>query len=179
MAWYGFGRTPADWAFTSNVDGITPNFVPGAVLTAWNAETGGIRVDMSLDGGSTTVASIVASDGTDGLIPGTVDLHWVQQTTYWIDGNAGAGPRTLMVTSDGPGLAVAAKTEADNQADTITNHNAILALVILSNVADGDGIFAVRPGVAGGRVVAWMGPSLPTAGGDGSVDGDLYFDTAP
>lgn len=180
MAWYPFGRTSSDWAFVANVDGITPNFVPGAVLTAWSASTGGTQLDMSLDGGSSTVASITASDGTDGLVPGTVPEHWVAFPSYWIDGAAGAGPRTKMVSSDAADLAVAAKLEADNQQDQITNNSALLDIVMLTNVADSiTGLYDPRPAIAGPRVVAWIGPSTPTAGGDGSADGDLYFDSAP
>jgi hypothetical protein len=178
MAWYKYGRTPADWAFAVNVDGITPNLVPGAVLTAWNAKTGGTQLDMSVDGGATTVSSIVASDGTDGLIPGTVDEHWVQQATYWIDGSAGAGPRTLMVTSDGPDIAVAAKLEADNQQDQIDNNSALLALVPVMCVAV-LGVYPTRPALAGSRVVIWVGGSPPGTGAGGAVEGDIWWDTVP
>jgi hypothetical protein len=176
--WYGYGRTPSDWAFGVNIDGVTPELVPGAVLTAWNAETGGTQLDMSLDGGATTVASITASDGTDGLVPGTVDQHWVQQTTYWIDGNAGAGPRTLMTTSDAADIAVTALNTASNQADTINNNSAILAYVQLVCIAVA-GVYPPRPGVAGDRMVAWYGSSPPPVGGtDGAVDGDEWHRTA-
>lgn len=178
MAWYAYGRTPADWAFSVAMDNVTPQLVPGAVLTAWNADTGGTQLDISLDGGSSIVSSITASDGSDGLIPGTVDQHWVQQPTYWIDGNAGAGPRTLMVSSDAPAIAVAAKTEADNQADTIANNQALLALVPVMNPAV-LGTYPARPALAGSRVVIWLGGSAPSAGVGGAAEGDIWLDTVP
>lgn len=176
MAWYKFGRTAADWAFEA--DGLTPQLVSGALLTAWTADTGGTQLDYSLDGGATTVASITASDGGDGLIPGTVDEHWTQQPTYWIDGNAGAGPRTLMTTSDAADIAVAAKNEADNQTDQIDNNSALLALVPVMNVAV-LGTYPARPALAGPRVVIWVGGSPPGTGAGGAVEGDIWWDTVP
>jgi hypothetical protein len=178
MAWYKYGRTPADWAFGVAVDNVTPQLVAGAILTAWSDDTGGTQLDMSLDGGTSTVSNITASDGSDGLIPGTVDEHWVQQLTYWIDGNAGAGPRTLMTTSDAAALAAAALAEADGQQDQVDNNSAILAFVSLTNVATA-GVYPPRPGVAGARMVIWYGPSAPSVGGlDGAVDGDEWHKTA-
>jgi hypothetical protein len=176
MTWYAYGRTHSDWTF--DADGLSPVFVPGAILTAWNADVGGTQLDMSLDGGTSTVSFITSSDGSDGLTPGTVDRHWVQQPTYWIDGNAGAGPRLYMESTDAADIAVAAKSQSDNQQDQIDNNSGLLALVPVMNVAVA-GVYPNRPALAGSRVVIWVGGSAPGTGAGGAVEGDIWWDTVP
>lgn len=178
MTWYRYGKTPSDWTFVTAVDGVTPNFAPGAVLTAWNQETGGTSVQYSLDNsGSTLVSSITSSDGSDGLPPGTVDEHFTQTLTYWVDGNGGAGPRLYMETTDAADIAGLAAANISDLQDAVTAIQAVTDLVSVYNI-EVAGAWPPRPLVAAGRVVTWIGPDVPTAGGTGMADGDVWFRTA-
>lgn len=175
--WYRYGKTPADFTITEydNGGGVTlAQFSPGAVLLAYNAETGGTPVQYALDrAGTTLVASITSSDGSDGLPPGTVPEHYTQTPTYWIDG--GAGFRLKMVTTDvGDGFVQNASDITDLQ-NLTTNNAATLALAPIVIVEAG-GVWPARPTVD--NVAFWIGPDQPTAGGTGMRDGDEWHRTA-
>ena len=175
MTWYRYGLTPSDWTFTVNADGVTPNLSSGQ-LTAWNAESSGTQQQIALDsGGVSLVDFVTSSDGTDGFTLGTVEEFYVQVPEIFIDG--GAGFRLKMVTTDvGDGFAANSLQIADlqNSVGNVTELQAITPVMVLESA----GVWPARPDVAGSRVAFWVGPDVPTAGGTGMADGDIWYRTA-
>jgi hypothetical protein len=83
-----------------------------------------------------------------------------------------------MESTDAADIAVAAKSQSDNQQDQIDNNSGLLALVPVMNVAVA-GVYPNRPALAGSRVVIWVGGSAPGTGAGGAVEGDIWWDTVP
>lgn len=182
MARHLFGGGLADWTFdlgdaATSGTGASGNLavVIGAVpVMFWDQPSGGAQYTDLTDIGGGPIDSVVSDSigeidqfyGPDGVV------------TMWADASGGAGPRKLATTTDAAALALTAIAEADSLTDAVTNNVALLAVVPLMNVAVA-GVYPPRPSIAGSRVVIWVGPSTPTAGGTGAADGDLYFDSTP
>lgn len=151
-----FGGTIADWT-VQPVDGVDgeddiAQFVGGATITAWNAESGGTQYTDLLDESDTAVDHVTTSDGTDGRSVGTIPPFQGPDDIWAMWLSADGGPRLLSFTSDaasitGPlvdalNLALTAHTAAPNPHGTasldLTDYSASIPLAGQVPVYDGE-----------------------------------------
>lgn len=95
MARYWFGKSPADWTFTTG-SGDTVVLAGGVAVTFWNAESGGTQYTDLLDASGTPITQVITGDGTTlptGVIPQFQGPDNV--AVLWAD--AGGGTRYRLV----------------------------------------------------------------------------------
>ncbi|KAB2344892.1 glycosyl hydrolase family 28-related protein [Actinomadura rudentiformis] len=105
--WFGAGL--ADWTFTTG-DGSVLLLAPSAVVTFWNAPTGGVRYTDLLSAGEAPMDAVVSGDGVNtpaGMLPRFQGPPEV--LGMWAD--AGAGTR-LWITATDLGDTIASLTAA-------------------------------------------------------------------
>lgn len=162
MARYLFGAQLGHFAYTE-VDDIDQNdaaatvdnvsqYIGGAVITCWNAETGGTQyTDLTEDRpGATAITTLLSSTGVDGRAVGAIPPFYGPDlvTTMWV--SADGGPRQLMVTGDA--------------ADILTDIGTIWPPVsVAGNVAVGAGAHRVYNDSASQLYVAAARASVGTA----------------
>lgn len=99
MARHLFGTSGPDWTFSLGVGNAV--IAASAVLTFWNAETGGTQYTDLQDLTGNAITSVTSSSGLDGRTVGTVppfrgpDLVWAM----WAQAGA-SGPRILLTAVD-------------------------------------------------------------------------------
>lgn len=75
---------------------------PGAIVTAWNSQVGGLQHTELADGDGNVVDHVVVSDGTNGYPAGAIPRFKGPTLTLWV--SVAGGPRALMVSTDLPAL---------------------------------------------------------------------------
>jgi hypothetical protein len=95
-----FGAGPASWTF-NNTGSATP-MVGGAVVQAFNAQTGGTQyTDLSLDAeGNLIVDHVTSSDASDGLQLGQIPPFYGPDDVFQMWLSADGGPRVLAVATN-------------------------------------------------------------------------------
>lgn len=101
MARHMFGGGIADWVFDEDAEN-QPVLQGGAVLTFWNAQTGGTQhTDLALDpDGDTPVTEVTSSPGGAGLRVGQIPVFYGPDGVNRMWAAADGGERALMVAAD-------------------------------------------------------------------------------
>lgn len=166
MTRYRFGGQPTDWAFTVADDDLTPQLVSGGVVTAWNAQSGGVQItDLALDAaGAMPITSGLTSDGTDGLYLGMIVPFYGPDGVLglWIE--VSGGNRLFMQTVQLATIVTAGAVPAYTAAGDILVGTGVATAQVLPVGAD-DKVLTADSGAPGG--VSWQ----TAAGGSG---GDMF-----
>jgi hypothetical protein len=95
-----FGAGPASWTFSN--DGTNTPMIGGAVVQAFNAQTGGTQyTDLSLDAEGTLIVDHVnSSDASDGLQLGQIPPFYGPDDVWEMWLSANGGPRVLFEATD-------------------------------------------------------------------------------
>lgn len=128
MARHPFGGDIAAWAASVGTGNVAV-FEPGAVITMWNAETGGTQyTDLAgaADGSSPTT-TVTSSNGGDGRTIGTIPQTYGPNNIVKMWASANGGPRMLMLATDTPDIAAAAAAGLDAHAALENPHGTDLA----------------------------------------------------
>jgi hypothetical protein len=104
MARHLFGGGIADWTF-GEVDGVDSvddlaQLVGAAVVTFYNAETGGSQYTDLQDLTGSAITQVESSDGTDGRSLGQIPPLYGPDAVTVMWAQAASGPRALMRTTD-------------------------------------------------------------------------------
>jgi hypothetical protein len=153
-------------------DGNLALFIPGAVITFYNASSAGTAYTDLLDNLDTPITSVTTDafgefpefSGPDGI------------TSMWADGSGdGSGPRRKILCTD---LGDEVPDGLSDTIDVLTDLTDQMPVIVRYD--DGTASWPVRPAVAGTRVVFWLGPTPPPIDGTYMLDNtDFFFDWLP
>ncbi|MEW2383390.1 hypothetical protein AB0873_15045 [Micromonospora sp. NPDC047707] len=101
MTVYWYGGDIASYVVTVGAANAAV-FAPGAVIQAWNAQTGGVRITDLADANGNPITEVVASDGTNGYPLGGLPRFKGPLKAMWV-GQDGQ-PRVLAITTDLPDI---------------------------------------------------------------------------
>ena len=119
MVDYWYGGDLAGYIVAAG-EGGTVTFQPGAEIMAWAGREPGASQYTLLDENGSETPSVRASDGTDGYSLGGLPRFQAPAPAVWL-GEAG-GTRVLALTTDLPGLVLAAQQAASEALSALEQH---------------------------------------------------------
>lgn len=173
MARHTFGRTLTDWGFTVG-DGNTAVLAPGASLTFWTQQSGGVQYTDLLTEAGSAVSTITTADGSGDLAPGTIPLFSGPDgvTSMWVDGGSEDWTGRLLIVANDLGSLEArvAELEATVAAQQVLLTHALYGVKYDPGVG---GYPDIPDELAGQTYLIFIGPPEPTT----ARTRDLHIDT--
>lgn len=175
MARHTFGQDLTSWTMLIDDESDVVSVAGGVTVTFWSAEVGGSQYTDLLDSGGSAASSIVSADGSGALSTGTIPKFSgpAEVTEMWAD--AGGGARAKMMATDLGGMVTDVRaTVVDLQGVVALLSNSVGTVRYDSTTSS----WPERP--VDSRTYLWIGPTAPTIGGTGMVDGvDLWINPTP